>query len=488
MNVSNNDCDDNSQEQLSNSSETESLNNVEHSSPMRVNILDNIDLELGDIHEENNLINYTDTHFTNVSNANLHQLRAEYANTSNNCNEIIRQNVNRCDSPMTISNYGSRSGSSNNSDVEEESSRTLRLNKPISLDDIAHKIIPTIVNHSNHDNKPRANNKHRNRNSFKKLAYNEAERTLDKYYDTELNNKYSSHLDILTTYMRGQKNIYIQSNQLSNWRHNCLMFPTFFITCGVTIFTDFVKCDSENKWIITALNATIAMLVALMHYLKLESSSTLFLQLANHYDKFEISLEMTNTKLVLLESENEKRALVLNQINNIEEKLNDLKEVNNTLIPVEIKQIFPIICHVNIFSFIKKLENHRNTLILKFKDIQNEIRFILHKWENEENNFTMESLNAIMIQRKTNDKQREQNRLDYLYKMKDNLKHELNDYRTAYSSMDDIFTAEIKQAERETNRLGIWFLCLWKHCFHPVHIQSNNPVLDKYFHFLFNDK
>ena len=61
-----------------------------------------------------------------------------------------------------------------------------------------------------------------------------------------------------------------------------------------------------------------------------------------------------------------------------------MKEVNNVLIPAEMNQIFPIICHVNIFSFIKKLENHRQILILKFKDIQNEIRFILHKWEKEE--------------------------------------------------------------------------------------------------------
>jgi hypothetical protein len=104
----------------------------------------------------------------------------------------------------------------------------------------------------------------------------------------EIDNKYSSELDILTTFMKGQKNVYIQSKQLSQWRYNCLMIPSLLITCGVTIFSDFVKCDGDNKWIITALNATIGLLIAMMNFLKLESSTTMFLQLANHYDKLEV--------------------------------------------------------------------------------------------------------------------------------------------------------------------------------------------------------
>jgi hypothetical protein len=97
-------------------------------------------------------------------------------------------------------------------------------------------------------------------------------------------------------------------------------------------------------------------------------------------------------------------------------------------------------------------------------------------------------MNVPLLQRKTREKQREQNRLHFLYSIKDKLKIELNECKAAYGSMDDIFTTEIKQAERETSRLGIWFLCLWRQCFTPKRMKTVNPILDKYFHFLFTDE
>ena len=62
-------------------------------------------------------------------------------------------------------------------------------------------------------------------------------KTLDKYYDMELDNKFSSELDILTTFMKGQKNLYIQANYLSQWRLNCIMIPSLLITASVTILS-----------------------------------------------------------------------------------------------------------------------------------------------------------------------------------------------------------------------------------------------------------
>ena len=302
----------------------------------------------------------------------------------------------------------------------------------------------------------------------------------------ELDNKFSSELDILTTYMKGQKNLYIQANYLSQWRFNCLMIPSLLITASVTILSPSISCDSIHSWLISGLNATIALLISIMNYFKLESSTQLYLQLANHYDKLETSIEMANSKLILMDTDAEKRSLVLNEIQMIEQKIKEMKEINNIFIPVEIKTIFPIICHVNIFSFIKKLENHRHILILKFKDIKNEIRFILHKWNKDENEF-IQSIPNHILQQKNTDKLREQKRLTFLYEVKEKLKNELSEYRSAYSNMDDIFTHEIKQAETFTNQSGVWIFCLWKKKYH-TNLKNINPVLDKYFHFLFIDE
>ena len=96
-------------------------------------------------------------------------------------------------------------------------------------------------------------------------------------------------------------------------------------------------------------------------------------------------------------------------------------------------------------------------------------------------------MNANVLQQRMRDKQREQKRLNFLYEIKEKLKVELNDYRTAYGCMEDIFTNEIKHAERESNRLCIWLFCLWRRQFHYKRLDNINPVLDKYFHFLFTD-
>jgi hypothetical protein len=493
-----------------------------------IDVHNNEDVELGNIQEENCLIQYTTNHFTNVSNNELHRLR----NLDNNQNLYIRR-----DSPMTISNYGSRTGSSSNSD-DDDMDNAPTLDRQLSIKNLAlsssmrnndgntsthtsdrntstrnndgntstHTNDGNTSTHTSDGNTSTRNNndntsthtsdrntsthnkKHRRISKFKQLAYHDVEKTLDKYYDMELDNKYSSELDILTTFMKGQKNVYIQAKYLSQWRFNCLIIPSLIVTCGITVLSPVITCNSTHAWIISGLNAFVGLFLSLINFLKLESSTTMYLQLANHYDKMETSLEMTNSKLILMETENEKRTLVLNRIKDIEQKLNEMKEMNNLLLPAEIKTLFPVICHVNIFSFIKKLENHRRIMILKFKDIKNEIRFILHKWNKEECEPDMQYMQKNVIQQIKRQKLREQNRMDYLCEIKEKLKIELNEYRCAYSNLDEIFIREIKHAETQTNQFGIWLLCFWKQNYSYLKLKNINPVLDKFFSFLFVDE
>tara|TARA_B100000902_G_scaffold19928_2_gene23890 strand:- start:101 stop:1507 length:1407 start_codon:yes stop_codon:yes gene_type:complete len=432
-------------------------------------------IELGNIQEEHSLITYTNNHFTHVSNSELRRIR----NLENTIPDISYSYM-RCDSPITISNYGSRTGSSNNS--SNNSDNDDYNDNQLSPNNLKHNTFSTTLSAENLQLSAQYTSKPRRQSKFKQLAYQDVEKTLDKYYDMELDNKYSSELDILSTFMKGQKNIYIQAKHLSQWRLNMLMIPSLLITCAITILSPLITCSDTHSWIISGLNASVGFILSMMNYLKLESSTTMFLQLANHYDKMETALEISNSKIILMETEAEKRTLVLNQIQDIEQKMNEIKALNNVLLPAEIKSIFPIICHVNIFSFIKKLENHRRILILKFKDIKNEIRFILHKWDKEERKIN--NLGDTITSNRV--KSREQNRLNFLCEIKEKLKVELSEYKCAYSNMDELFIHEIKRAETLTNRCGIWLLCLWKN--NNVKLKNINPLLDKYFHFLFSDE
>ena len=62
---------------MSNSS-TDSTPLPESPNQIHIDIHNTADIELGDIHEENMLLRYTESHFTHVANTDLRRLRDEY--------------------------------------------------------------------------------------------------------------------------------------------------------------------------------------------------------------------------------------------------------------------------------------------------------------------------------------------------------------------------------------------------------------------------
>ena len=191
MNDTNNDTD-NSQYATSNQSTSDSSAHENSPTHIHIDVRDSNDLDLGPIQEETNLIQYTDSHFTHITNNDLHKLRNDYKHANNDCSIILQNNITRCDSPMTISNYGSRSASSNNSDCDADTStNNSNIRKQISLDDISNTnfSLKTITKRN------RKHNTHKRASKFKQLAFHDVEKTLDKYYDME-SLKYSTSIEI----------------------------------------------------------------------------------------------------------------------------------------------------------------------------------------------------------------------------------------------------------------------------------------------------
>jgi hypothetical protein len=250
------------------------------------------------------------------------------------------------------------------------------------------------------------------------------------------------------------------------------MFPTILISGVITMIAPFIECTHWSGGVISGLNAIIVLCVSFMNYLKLESSIEIYLQNVKQYDKIETSLEMTNSKLLFIENDKEKTLMVLNKIKDLEKKMNEIKESTNILIPEEVKILFPIICHINIFSFIKKIEIYKKNLILKFKDVKNEIRYILYKLELDKKD------NVEILKHKY--------RLQFLYDVKNKLKDEILDFQNAYSHIDTIFTKEIKIAEIKKNE---WTLFqFWRTSKQSAYTIGMNPMIDKYFQFIFADE
>lgn len=400
-------------------------------------IVGDMDKPLENIQPEENLIHYTENHFNTQVIKDLNKLHSENEMLKNSFMNTLNSNIQEryiySNSPISGSLNGSREGS-----ISGDSSSG-------------------------------------SQNYYGKLSIYQVQKNLEKYYDIGNSNKYSSEIDILTTYIKGQKNLFIQSKYLTHRKLNCLMFPTLFLAAVITIISPFIECRYWSNGLSSGVNAVIALLLSLINYLKLESSSEMYLLMANNYDKLETSLEMTNSKLIFIEKDHDKRNLVLTKIQEVEHKMIELKESNSLLIPQEIKQLFPIICNINIFLFIKKMEAHKKNLLIKFRDVKNEVRYILHR------------LNIHEAQKDTIETMKEKHRLSYLYEIKETLKNEIIECRSTYSSIDELFTREIKMAEMKKNKYGFGFCFPFCYSNTKPTAKGMNPIIDKYFDYILGE-
>jgi len=132
------------------------------------------------------------------------------------------------------------------------------------------------------------------------------------------------------------------------------------------------------------------------------------------------------------------------KMNEIESTMMEMNEYIQELIPEEAVKLFPIIYRTNIIKFIKKQEHHKKNLIVRFRDIKNEIHYILYKWNSSGEN--IDNLD-ITPHSKTPQKEREKLRILYLMDLKEKTKTELIQCKSTYTQLDELFKKEIHYAE-----------------------------------------
>lgn len=269
---------------------------------------------------------------------------------------------------------------------------------------------------------------------YKKLTYHEIEKSLAHFYDKD--NKYANELNILTTYVKGQKHVYMQSNYITEIKMYMLTFIAMTLTGCATVLAPVY----DNKIVIAILNAIATILISLMNYSDYQANARMYLFIANHYDTMENSLEMANNRIMFIDDEQEKNKLVLDKMREVEFKITEIKNVGKILVPPEIGKLFPTIPYVNIFTFIKKMDSEKKSLIIQFRDVKNEIRYIMHKWKYGLSNPQNQS--------------REKTRLDYLLLLKEKIKSELIDFKNQYVELDDKIVSEIKLAN--SRKFMVW--------------------------------
>jgi len=256
------------------------------------------------------------------------------------------------------------------------------------------------------------------------ISFDKLKKKIYKDFEVTLIHRYSSALDILASYIKYHVIIYTEASYYCNFKLNLFMVPAILFSTVCSVITGIKHNENHDMAIIiSSLNGFIAFLLAIINYLKLDASAEAHKISAYQYSKLKNYIEFSSGEILLFQdpvitnknfiseqikmweknnqdnftntisynvernkkikeyhkykSYLEKKLIdtIQNKIFEIKKSLKNIEDNNNFILPKHINRRYYNIYNINVFSYIKSVENYKLILLNELRNVKNELRF-----------------------------------------------------------------------------------------------------------------